>query len=496
MRQTYTALSRADTPVRRAESRLDYGLLRRIFLALSAFLVLLSPLSQDPLAFAVGGLAPWVILRLIGRPNMPAAAAYFLIWQWLQVFARVVQSMVDGEPLASGLYGPTVEPAYWYSLAGVMVLAVAFRLVLGGLRGPKPEYAQAHLDWNLRDLSVLYSGTLIFAAACNFGAHSVASLDQPLEAAGNVKILALMMLFAHVLSTRRGIGILMGVLVVEIFIGFTGLFSDFKGVFIYIAVAAIAVRIRWTGTMAVAAVALGSALVVLAVFWTAVKGEFREYATASSDSQAIRTSLSNRMTYLGDRAAAAGTIDWNVAAYQLLARLGYVDIFGSVIGVQQVSPEPGYMNQWQEAIEHVLKPRFLFPDKPVLSDTEVFIRLAHADSGEEMRSGTSISVGYMAENYVDLGFPGMFAGIFVLGVLTAGICRYFMTRPLPWIVREGAVLAVLFSIGRTGVEISLPKYLGALLMTFIVWAIMAKWGIPLALKWLGRHRRASRLQPA
>jgi len=496
LRNNVSIYSPAYSPPRASETRLDYGLLQRFALVLGIALVVISPFSRNTLALAAGGFAPWVILRLIGRPNMPAAAGYYLLWQWLQAFARVIQADVDGETLAGGMFGPTVELAYWYTLAGVMVLAVAFRLVLGGTRPPTAEFATSHYGWNLRDLCILYAIALVFAAACGLGARFVPSLDQPLEAAGHVKILAVSMLFATVLATGRGFNVLIGVLLAEVLTGFTGLFADFKGVFIYLAVMALAVRIRWTGFTTVGAVALGAGLVGLALFWTAVKTDFREYATSSSDSQSIRTSLSNRMGYLGDKAATAGDIDWNFAAYALLVRLAYTDIFGSVIGVQQFSPEPGYMTQWQDAIEHVAKPRVLFPDKPGLSDTEVFIRLARGDSSEQLTVGTSISVGYMAENFVDLGFPGMLLGIFALGAMVAGICRYFMSRQLPWLIREGAVLAVLYSIGRDGVEISLPKLLGAAIMTFAVWAIMAKWGLAPVIRWLGRHANVSRLQAA
>src|SRR5665213_596359 len=249
------------------------------------------------------------------------------------------------------------------------------------------------------------------------------------------------------LTSRKGWQILLGVLLVEVLSGFTGLFSDFKSVFIYLAVTAVASRIRWSGTMAVITIALMTVLIGLALFWTSVKGEFRQYATGSSESQAVKTTLSNRFEYLGGKAADVSDLDWTGAAYALLTRLAYIDIFGSVVGVQDVAPEPGYMRQWTDGLEHVLKPRFLFPDKAALSDTDVFVRLARGDVTESLRGGTSISVGYMAENYVDLGFPGMLVGVFALAGLAATVCRYFATRQVPWMMREGVVLAILYQIG-------------------------------------------------
>ncbi len=486
MRNNVSAINPAFTPRRAVESRLDYSFLQRISLVVGTAAAFGAPFSPDPVAFAVGGAVPYVMMKLVGRPTMPAAVAYFLLWQWMQSFTRVLQGLIDGEQLSQSVYGPWVEQAYWYTLASTVTLALAFRLVLGNIRPPPPAMANAHREWDLRGLMILYLGGVVFAAVCGFVAKSVPALDQPLEAAGRAKILAMAMLFATVMATGKGRNVLIAVFVVETLSGFGGLFSDFKGAFIYLAITAIAVRIRWTGTMAVVATAMLIMMVVMSLWWTAVKTDFREFATGSSDSQNVKTDFSSRIGYLGNKTTAGG-IDWDGASYALLLRLSYVDIFGSVIGVQSVSPEQGYFRQWQDAIEHVTKPRFLFPGKAALSDTEVFIRLARGNASEAFRSGTSISVGFVAENYVDMGFPTMLAGVFVIGAMVAAVLRYFLTRPLPWMVREGTALAIIYTIGHDGVEISLPKILGATLMSFIVWAIMARWGFPIIFKWLGRQ---------
>jgi hypothetical protein len=218
-----------------------------------------------------------------------------------------------------------------------------------------------------------------------------------------------------------------------------------------------------------------------------VKAEFRQFATASTESQQINMPLSERLGYLGAKVIDPSAIDWNLASYALISRFAYVDIFGSVIGVQDVAPEPGFMRQWNEAFDHVAKPRFLFPEKPVLSDTEVYVRLARGNAAEQMRLGTSISVGYMAEGYADLGFPGMLGGILLQGLIVAFICRYFATRQMPWIVNEGLVMGLIYMIGHDGVEQSLPKYLGSAVMYFLVYALAVRFVFPTALAYLARR---------
>ena len=105
--------------------RLDHVLLRRAFLVMGLALAMFAPFTPDPIEFAVGGFVPWLVLRIVGTPTLPAAVVFYLIWQWLQVYARTLVSVTDGEEMARGLYGPWVVDAYWYMLASIVVLALA-----------------------------------------------------------------------------------------------------------------------------------------------------------------------------------------------------------------------------------------------------------------------------------------------------------------------------------------------------------------------------------
>jgi hypothetical protein len=110
---------------------LDLNSLKRAFFYIAIALMFIAPFSPDPLALAVGAAVPWVIMQIIARPGMPASVVYLFIWQWLQIFTRVLQAMVDNESIANGLYGPNVARAYWYMLAGLVAMALALRMVLG-----------------------------------------------------------------------------------------------------------------------------------------------------------------------------------------------------------------------------------------------------------------------------------------------------------------------------------------------------------------------------
>ena len=466
--------------------KLDYALVRRGSFVFGILLLFFAPLSSDPVPFAAGAMVPFVLMAIVGTRNMPASIAYVLMWQWVEVFAQVLLSSANGEAVGEGIYGPNVARAYWYMLASLIVLAAGFRVTLGNTRDPGIWARVAHRNWRPVDLFTLYLISCVIAVGYSFGTNMLPSLDQQLEAVSRLKIVAMFVLFANVLSTGQGMRYLVMVVLAELFTGFGGLFSDYKSVFIVLAAAALASRIRWSASLAAALAAWIIILLGLTLFWTAVKQDYREFATGSEESQYIRTSALDRYGYLGNKAASLGSIDWGVASYAMLTRLAYVDIFGSVIGVDDVTPGGvnSYPRQWTEAIEHITKPRFLFPGKAQLSDTETFARLALGNADEIMRGGTSISVGYMAENYADLGFPGMLVGIFALSAMIGAMARYFMMCPIPWMVREGIVMALIYTSGQTGLEGSLPKILGAAIMFFIVYVMMVKFGFNYLWDWL------------
>ncbi len=475
---TIAAMPRTDSA-----PTLDYALMRNGFAGFAAISLLLSPLSNEPLAMAAGGVVPWLLLRIVGTSTMPAAVAYYFIWQWVQVYARVLQAWVDGMPIALSLEGPDAPRAYWYMLLSLVVMACVFRLVLGNLKPPAPWQRVAHYRWQPVDIILLYALGSVVAIAMGIGARTVSALAQPFMAMSQVKVVAIFVLFVYVMSTGRGTKYLFGVVLFEIVIGITGFFSNFRGVFIYLAIAAIAARVKWRTTTTIAGILGFGALLSLALFWTAVKVEYRIYVAKSDEAQEINVPLTERLAYIGSQAMSA-QIDFQKTSYALLSRLAYVDIFGAVINVQEAQPEPIPMRQWRDAFAHLAMPRFLFPDKAPLSDSEVYMRLARRLLSEDVREGTSISVGYMAENFADFGFPGMLFGVAAVAFIVASVARVLMGFELPHIMREAVLMAFIHNVSHDGVEVSLAKTLGATFMFLIAFLLLNKFVFPRLLQWL------------
>ena len=108
-------------------------------------------------------------------------------------------------------------------------------------------------------------------------------------------------------------------------------------------------------------------------------------------------------------------------------RVGYIAYFSNTLQyVPTLKPHQDGAIYWN-AVSYYFKPRLFFPEKPAIDDskhtaeyTGLFI------SGKE--SGTSISLGYVPDAYIDFGAVFMFFPLLLLGICTGWIYRYFFRK--------------------------------------------------------------------
>jgi hypothetical protein len=78
------------------------------------------------------------------------------------------------------------------------------------------------------------------------------------------------------------------------------------------------------------------------------------------------------------------------------------------------------------ALQHVVTPRVLFPDKPELPSDSEMVRKYSGIYVAGREQNTSIAFGYAGESYVDFGIPWMFAPVFAFGVIMGVIYHLFL----------------------------------------------------------------------
>jgi hypothetical protein len=112
-------------------------------------------------------------------------------------------------------------------------------------------------------------------------------------------------------------------------------------------------------------------------------------------------------------------------------------------------------------------PRVLFPEKPDLGGDSWLVRKYALLNVSGNKSGTSIGLGYMAEFFIDFGFPGMLVPLFFYGVLL-GLMYRALSAMCPSSHVFAAVTAGLFLQHFLSYEGNFTKLLGGIVQNFLI----------------------------
>ncbi|HLG14347.1 MAG TPA: O-antigen polymerase [Blastocatellia bacterium] len=445
---------------------------------------------SSPLAF-VSILVLFLCMGLLWRRGEPALA-WCIAYQWLFVAAGHAYWLMTGQFPDS--HNPReLETAVWLSLLGLLVMSIGIRAALSVMgRRTKilpgeadtithysiPKLCAAAIVLSSIDWMVHISPMTMF-----FGGAQI--IYRLLEFRG---ILFFLLLLAA-LRQRRGYGYCAAAAVFLWLPSLSSPMSSFSGVFITVLLALACEWRPWSSGLLEkvvarrrfnALVAVSIVLGVLAIGWSgAVKGPWRERVLSGEVSRETVTAAGEFMqtahTYVP-------RMEWDDGVRALCQRLssglGYFSIV--LDRVPRLLPhEDGALSM--RAVEHAMKPRLLFPDKPILESSSWQIR-RYADewvAGGE--SNTSIGLGYMAEFYIDFGALGMFVPLFLYGGLVGLLYRGLRLVTSSYDFFRAATVAVLLQ-HFSGYEGELVKNLGGMLQAFIIFGL----AMALAGRWMHR----------
>jgi len=448
----------------------------------AAGLAIPAAFSADPGLTPAGILMIPILASLLWLRGEPPVLLFACCMQWVQATAALFYTKFYGVSLEGAFGGPPeLVPATWLSMIGIVVLAVGMRLALVGCKSDVAREAEQEARLiKPASVFILYLiAFVVFYFVGQVGSRTPA-LRQPLLAAATLKWVLVFLLAYSVLSQRRHYALLAVVVALEFVTGVLGYFASFKNIFFVLLVVLPTARFLFRGARLVQFSLLAVVLVVVGIVWTVIKAEYREFLNQGSGRQEIVVPVPDRLAKLNellrdlDRDAITDGLE------TMIMRLSYVNFFAfSIINVPENIPyEKGAL--WFGAIKHVLTPRFLFPNKPAINDSE---RTSYYSgvvvAGEEQ--GTSISIGYMGESYIDFGPRWMFAPVFLLGLFYGGIYRYFVHHQRHRVLGFAMASAIL-TFGAYTIETSNIKLVGGNLMSLIVIGLFTKF----AGEWLWR----------
>ncbi len=368
---------------------------------------------------------------LLWRPGEPPILMLIFLYQWIQVTVGLFYGNLLGTPInvltdREGQH----EKAVFLLLTGLLVLTLTIRLAAGSsIRGLFPRVQVFVAARPLRFWLWLFIGTWTFSAVCASAAWASGGLRQVLLSLAEIKWAAFMLLTlaTFAVPNRSKVPWILA-FGFQFALSIGGFFSSFKDVFFYALIGLVASNVRFRFKTLFPIAALASVLVFLGLVWTAIKGEYRAFVNQGSGQQVVLVPYSDRVAEIARLVSKLNGEDLPGVADQMMQRLMYFKFFGVVLDrVPNVLP---YANGqiWSDAVIRPFMPRLLFPNKSAVNDSDLTNRytgLGFANASQ----GTSISMGYMTEAYIDFGPVFMFLPIAALGLFLGAFYRRLLSQP-------------------------------------------------------------------
>ncbi len=447
--------------------------------------------SDDPgLTLGCGAVAA-LIAGLLWRLGEPPALFLAMSVQLSQVVTPVLHANVEGVSLQDvSLHIGDLGAATWFALAAILSLALGLWCGQLGSRPHigSPLQAEARA-WSPKAAFEFCIATLLLAAVFDVLGGLFAGLRQPCLAAGQVRWLGVFVLACVCTARRSGYKYLLIVACLEFVEGFTGYFSDFKTIFLVLLIGVFSVRPELTPRKIAIGLALIGVLVAVGAFWSAIKEEYRGYISEGSSAQVVVIPVVDRLAFLMGKIS---EIDWGMMSHgfdKFARRLGYVDWLAATMRHVPSHMPYQYGAQIGSTVLHVLEPRLLFPDKPPLpSDVAVLAKYTGIYFGPSSSAGTSVSLGYLGELYVDFGIPGALAATFLFGFL-GGCCFRIVAKSarLPVVINSG--LIVMLAMSMMWFEESLAKTVGGFVTTLLAILVLRRYLLLPLLGTFGPYRQ-------
>ena len=186
-----------------------------------------------------------------------------------------------------------------------------------------------------------------------------------------------------------------------------------------------------------------AAMFYAGVFWTSIKGDYRNFLNKGSKSQTVQVEKSEALNKLLELSEKQNSSTFNGAVENFLDRLQYTFHLAKTMDrVPAVIPHQNGSN-WGTTIAFVLTPRIIDPNKGTY-DASVKASKFSGIQYAGIKRGVSISLGYFADGYIDFGYVGMFLPLLILGFIYGSTYYYFIRKSSNNFIFNYAVVGALY----------------------------------------------------
>lgn len=368
-----------------------------------------------------------VIIHSLQKPYIPPVLVYLFGFHWLQVFSSINYADYSGLTLDEAFGSKELEYLFWVTMLQIGVMAVFLSRIFEVKFNPNLQILRdAAEQLNVRKVLYAYGiATLIFPTLIA-ATYSNSSLNQVVQSFAVIrKVLLLMLIFIYFLRDTKYKNTIIILVVLEFVLSFASYFSNFKEIIFFVVFVYLTVKPEIKSKQIVLLIPLGILLMSFLVFWSGVKEGYRNFLNQGNRQQQVNVSKVEALDYLVDKSVTFDVDSFQVGAEKLLHRLQYMQQYSSVY--ERV---PGFIpfengKNITNTIEFLTMPRFLNPEKKILdpsTKTSYYTgkRFANAEQG------TSISMGYFCDLYIDFGLWLMFIPLLIITFMIGKVSNYII----------------------------------------------------------------------
>jgi hypothetical protein len=413
----------------------------------------------------------WSVWKFMRLDDGPPVLVFALTFHWGQVAIGLIYYALTGrEPL--GMTAPRYGDMVLIGLGCVLTFVAGIRLgdfVLRRRLKPQPA-RETSVGWST--LLVCYIAILAFRSSLRDFAWEIPQLAQGILAITYIRF-ALFYLILRRLVKAEKYGMAAGFAIVEVALGMTGFFAEFREpLFIAAVVLAEQFDYRRTGHwLSFAAVALVA--MFAGVLWIGIRGTVRQ-----GYDEREKFTVSEKLSYTSGLADKWWSGNFNDKLESLDAFVDRMwDVYYPALALDRVPKLLPHTNgdMMMTALTHVFTPRILVPGKADIESDSLQVRKYTGMMVAGPDQGTTISFGYEIQGYIDYGIPGLFVPVFLYAVFMGAAYRFFLSairhRELSVAVVTVIYWMSLYSYNRSwarmlGLSLTLLVYLGG--VTFLI----------------------------
>ena len=406
------------------------------------FLLLMQLLFIDGI-YLLGGMAVFFYLFYnLQQPYKPSIFTIILFYHFIQISAAIWQSNSLGKGI--NYRSPNTDTAIVASYIGL--LAVFLPIIFFQNKIPKLNFQK--LKDHAYKLSIsktlkVYIISLVVINLLSGIAAFVPALRQIILSLGNIKWFVFLLFgFQSIIKNERRKEFYL-LCLLEFGIGFLGYFSDFKTVLFFISIIFLTLLTHFRFNKFLLIIPSLAAIFYGGIFWTSIKGDYRSFLNKGSKTQTVQVEKGEALNKLIELSQNTNESSFDGAKASFYDRLQYTFHFAKTIDrVPSVIPHQDGANLGS-TLSFVLTPRLLDPNKGVY-DASTRASKYTGIQYNGVKKGTSVSLGYFADCYIDFGIYFMFIPLFIFGYIYGKSYFYFIRKSSTNYIFNFAVVGAIY----------------------------------------------------